>query len=146
MNRHPSEYLGDGGSADGTLVLRTVEEPMRRRRFLGGSMASLGIAGALGATAPHAPADRRPEYPPRGLGQTLGFDLTWLGVNGWWIVFDGVTVLVDPWVTRFVTGTFGGLTPVRRIDTAELPAPYPGPVTRRLQALYAAAVEEDVTR
>ncbi len=107
MNRHPSEYLGDGGSADGTLVLRTVEEPMRRRRFLGGSMASLGIAGALGATAPHAPADRRPEYPPRGLGQTLGFDLTWLGVNGWWIVFDGVTVLVDPWVTRYATGTFG---------------------------------------
>jgi branched-chain amino acid aminotransferase len=35
----------------------------------------------------------------------------------------------------FVTGTLGGLTPVRQIDDAVLPA-CPGPVTRRLRALY----------
>jgi branched-chain amino acid aminotransferase len=36
----------------------------------------------------------------------------------------------------FVTGTFGGLTPVREIDGRVLPASLPGPVTQRLRALY----------
>ena len=36
----------------------------------------------------------------------------------------------------FVTGTFGGLTPVRAIDGRTLPAALPGPVTARLRALY----------
>ncbi len=36
----------------------------------------------------------------------------------------------------FVTGTFGGLTPVRSIDGQALPAALPGPVTARLRALY----------
>jgi branched-chain amino acid aminotransferase len=35
----------------------------------------------------------------------------------------------------FVTGTLGGITPVRRIDGAALPA-CPGPLTRRIAALY----------
>ena len=35
----------------------------------------------------------------------------------------------------FVTGTMGGITPVRRIDGSEMPA-CPGPVTRRVRALY----------
>ena len=38
----------------------------------------------------------------------------------------------------FVTGTFGGLTPVREIDGHRLSAALPGPVTRRLHALYEA--------
>ena len=38
----------------------------------------------------------------------------------------------------FVTGTFGGLTPVREIDGQMLPAALPGPVTRMLQGHYAA--------
>ena len=38
----------------------------------------------------------------------------------------------------FVTGTFGGLTPVREIDGRILPATLPGPVTQRLRALYEA--------
>jgi branched-chain amino acid aminotransferase len=38
----------------------------------------------------------------------------------------------------FVTGTFGGLTPVREIDGRRLPAALPGPVTTRLRALYEA--------
>jgi branched-chain amino acid aminotransferase len=36
----------------------------------------------------------------------------------------------------FVTGTFGGLTPVREIDGHTLPAALPGPMTQRLRALY----------
>jgi branched-chain amino acid aminotransferase len=36
----------------------------------------------------------------------------------------------------FVTGTFGGLTPVREIDGRRLPAKLPGPVTLRLRSLY----------
>jgi branched-chain amino acid aminotransferase len=38
----------------------------------------------------------------------------------------------------FVTGTFGGLTPVRSIDGHDLPQPLPGPVTARLHSLYEA--------
>lgn len=38
----------------------------------------------------------------------------------------------------FVTGTFGGLTPVREIDGHVLPAALPGPVTTRLRSLYEA--------
>jgi branched-chain amino acid aminotransferase len=36
----------------------------------------------------------------------------------------------------FVTGTFGGLTPVREIDGRRLKAALPGPVTLRLRSLY----------
>jgi branched-chain amino acid aminotransferase len=36
----------------------------------------------------------------------------------------------------FVTGTFGGLTPVREIDGCRLSASTPGPLTARLQVLY----------
>lgn len=36
----------------------------------------------------------------------------------------------------FVTGTFGGLTPVREIDGRVLPHGTPGPVTTRLRGLY----------
>jgi branched-chain amino acid aminotransferase len=36
----------------------------------------------------------------------------------------------------FVTGTFGGLTPVRIIDQHALPNALPGPMTQRLRALY----------
>ncbi|MBX3479890.1 MAG: aminotransferase class IV [Caulobacter sp.] len=38
----------------------------------------------------------------------------------------------------FVTGTFGGLTPVREIDGRVLPLSLPGPVTTRLRGLYEA--------
>jgi branched-chain amino acid aminotransferase len=36
----------------------------------------------------------------------------------------------------FVTGTFGGLTPVREIDGQRLTATLPGPLTQRLRGLY----------
>jgi branched-chain amino acid aminotransferase len=38
----------------------------------------------------------------------------------------------------FVTGTFGGLTPVRQIDGRRMGEPLPGPVTRRLRSAYEA--------
>ncbi|UCH75482.1 MAG: aminotransferase class IV [Rhodospirillales bacterium] len=43
----------------------------------------------------------------------------------------------------FVTGTFGGLTPVREIDGRAIGAEIPGPVTRRLTALYGALIERE---
>lgn len=46
----------------------------------------------------------------------------------------------------FVTGTFGGLTPVREIDGYTLPESLPGAVTKKLRALYAALKEADAAR
>jgi len=46
----------------------------------------------------------------------------------------------------FVTGTFGGITPVRAIDGRILPAALPGPMTERLRALYAALKDDDAAR
>jgi len=43
----------------------------------------------------------------------------------------------------FVTGTFGGITPVREIDGRVLPAALPGPLTRRLRDLYAALKDRE---
>lgn len=46
----------------------------------------------------------------------------------------------------FVTGTFGGLTPVREIDGRDLPLTLPGPMTTRLRALYEALKDEEAAR
>ena len=43
----------------------------------------------------------------------------------------------------FVTGTFGGLTPVRSLDGHALPEALPGPMTTRLRAAYEALKDED---
>jgi branched-chain amino acid aminotransferase len=43
----------------------------------------------------------------------------------------------------FVTGTLGGLTPVRSIDGQLMTGSAPGPLTARLQALYAALKDAD---
>ncbi len=43
----------------------------------------------------------------------------------------------------FVTGTFGGLTPVREIDGHVLPASLPGPMTSKLRSLYEALKDAD---
>ena len=43
----------------------------------------------------------------------------------------------------FVTGTFGGLTPVREVDGHVLPAALPGPLTSRLRGLYEALKDAD---
>jgi len=44
----------------------------------------------------------------------------------------------------FVTGTFGGLTPVIEVDGRPIGDGRPGPVTARLRSLYLEAVEADV--
>jgi branched-chain amino acid aminotransferase len=46
----------------------------------------------------------------------------------------------------FVTGTFGGLTPVREIDGRRLPMALPGPVTTRLRAAYEALKDAEAAR
>jgi len=46
----------------------------------------------------------------------------------------------------FVTGTFGGLTPVKSIDGRALAAPLPGPMTARLRALYEALKDAQAAR
>jgi branched-chain amino acid aminotransferase len=46
----------------------------------------------------------------------------------------------------FVTGTFGGLTPVSEIDGRKLPAVLPGPVTKRLRDLYTQLKDRDAAR
>jgi branched-chain amino acid aminotransferase len=42
----------------------------------------------------------------------------------------------------FVTGTFGGITPVREVDGHLLPGGTPGPFTAKLHALYEALKDE----
>jgi branched-chain amino acid aminotransferase len=44
----------------------------------------------------------------------------------------------------FVTGTFGGLTPVREVDGRSIGGGGLGPIGRRLAELYRAAIESDV--
>lgn len=46
----------------------------------------------------------------------------------------------------FVTGTFGGITPVRQVDGHSLQVPLPGPLTRRLRELYMALKDHEATR
>ena len=46
----------------------------------------------------------------------------------------------------FVTGTFGGITPVRAIDGRRLPTNLPGPITQRLRDLYAALKDAEALR
>ncbi len=46
----------------------------------------------------------------------------------------------------FVTGTFGGITPVREIDGYTMPQTLPGPVTTRLRTLYAQLKDVDAAR
>jgi branched-chain amino acid aminotransferase len=43
----------------------------------------------------------------------------------------------------FVTGTFAGLVSVGSVDGRPFPGPFPGPVVKRLQALYRARVEAE---
>jgi branched-chain amino acid aminotransferase len=46
----------------------------------------------------------------------------------------------------FVTGTFGGATPVASVDGRVIPGSRPGPMTARLRALYEALKDREATR
>ena len=56
----------------------------------------------------------------------------------------GAFTLLDVYTAdeAFVTGTFGGITPVRSIDGRALQAPVPGPVTEKLRACYSELVAQ----
>ncbi|WP_028924713.1 MBL fold metallo-hydrolase [Pseudonocardia acaciae] len=85
---------------------------MSRRTLL----ASAGAAGAAAALAACAPAAA-----PAPAG---GLTLRWFGNNAWELTAGEVTVLVDPWLTRFRTGAYtpAGADPATPItvDTALL--------------------------
>lgn len=61
---------------------------------------------------------------------------------------SGNFVLEDVYAAQeaFVTGTFGGLTPVRSLDGRAFGAGLPGPLTTRLRGLYEAAKDAEVTQ
>jgi len=46
----------------------------------------------------------------------------------------------------FVTGSFGGLTPVTEIDGRVISESAPGKMTAKLQELYQKAIEEEVNK
>ena len=65
----------------------------RRRGFLGAAAALAGGASTLASGTAHA--------------ETGGLTLRWWGNNSWEIRLPGgKTVLIDPWLTRFKTGTY----------------------------------------
>ena len=85
-----------------------------RRRVLGGAAAGLAAAGALAAgrsTAATATGtatdstDSTGERRPWHRGRS-GITLRWWGNNSWEMRFGETTVLIDPWLTRFRTGTY----------------------------------------
>jgi L-ascorbate metabolism protein UlaG (beta-lactamase superfamily) len=89
----------------------TADNGLSRRRLLRASAATgaaVTAGTALGADAGyargHAGSTGRP-----GAGRpgTSGVTLRWLGNNAWEISFGTTTILIDPWVTRFPTGTYG---------------------------------------
>lgn len=89
-------------------------DTVNRRRLLAGSAAAGAAALALGAAVPAASADRipdgsrQPKSRFQGKAGTSGITLRWLGNNAWKITFGTKTILIDPWVTRFPTGTYAG--------------------------------------
>jgi L-ascorbate metabolism protein UlaG (beta-lactamase superfamily) len=104
----------------------TVNDSLSRRRLLASSAAAGAAATAGSALEPRAAFGAAPDtgrHIPRWTGApgTSGVTLRWLGNNAWAISFDDTTILVDPWVTRFPTGTYGpgGIRPDTPLVTDE---------------------------
>ena len=94
----------------GPRAQRAPVRAVTRRRVLGAAAAGLAAAASLGASGAAAgPASQvtpvAGERRRRHRGNS-GVTLRWLGNNAWELRFDDTTVLVDPWVTRFHTGTY----------------------------------------
>jgi L-ascorbate metabolism protein UlaG (beta-lactamase superfamily) len=86
----------------------SIHDSLSRRRLLTTSAAALAAGGAVGALATGAAlarpaADGRWHGPPG----TSGVTLRWLGNNAWEIRFGQKVILIDPWMTRFHSGTYG---------------------------------------
>ena len=88
---------------------------LSRRRLLAASASGTatvaGAASLLGASS-DAAASRVPGHRERRFDSpgSSGVRLRWLGNNGWEINFGDpdkpTTILIDPWITRFPTGTY----------------------------------------
>ncbi|HEY1174922.1 MAG TPA: MBL fold metallo-hydrolase [Phytomonospora sp.] len=72
---------------------------LTRRRMLAASAA--GAVAVTGATAVTAAVAAEPAAP-----FSTEVTLRWLGNNSWEITGNGKTILIDPWLTRFWTGTY----------------------------------------
>jgi L-ascorbate metabolism protein UlaG (beta-lactamase superfamily) len=73
--------------------------------------ASAVVAGAAVAATGDTPAEAGEaeaggSVRRRGTPGSSGVTFRWLGNNAWDISFGSTTILIDPWVTRFVTGTY----------------------------------------
>jgi L-ascorbate metabolism protein UlaG (beta-lactamase superfamily) len=83
--------------------------PLSRRRLLGASAAmATATAAAAAGISQSASAAPAPKARLRwtGAAGTSGISLRWLGNNAWEIKFGATTILIDPWLTRFQTGTY----------------------------------------
>jgi L-ascorbate metabolism protein UlaG (beta-lactamase superfamily) len=83
---------------------------LSRRRLMSATTAVAGTAVAA-TVLPSEPAGATPTpsgSPRRWTGKpgSSGVTLRWLGNNAWDITFGSTTILIDPWVTRFPTGTY----------------------------------------
>jgi L-ascorbate metabolism protein UlaG (beta-lactamase superfamily) len=79
-----------------TIADSTGPQGLTRRGILAGSAIVTGAAVAGQNTRRY-----------RGAPGSTGITLTWLGNNAWQLTFGATTLLIDPWVTRFPTGTYG---------------------------------------
>ncbi|MFC6021042.1 MBL fold metallo-hydrolase [Plantactinospora solaniradicis] len=83
--------------------------PLTRRGLLGAStaVATAAIAGGAARPANAAPTGSRAAARRwTGAAGSSGVRLRWLGNNAWEITFGTTTILIDPWLTRFKTGTY----------------------------------------
>jgi L-ascorbate metabolism protein UlaG (beta-lactamase superfamily) len=76
---------------------------LSRRRLLTTSAVASGAA--LLASGPAGAPDIAGRF--RRVPGSSGVTLRWLGNNAWEITFGTTTIIIDPWVTRFPTGTYG---------------------------------------
>jgi L-ascorbate metabolism protein UlaG (beta-lactamase superfamily) len=87
-----------------------------RRNLLSAGTASVVVGAAatagFGAPAEAAPAEAAPAGTVTAASRwhgdpgTSGVTLRWLGNNAWEINFGTTRILIDPWLTRFRTGTY----------------------------------------
>ena len=71
---------------------------LSRRRLLGATAGAAAWAGLA------ACGTDEPDTPPSPTGSGVTF--RWLGNNAWEVRFASTTLLIDPWLTRFRTGTY----------------------------------------
>ncbi|AOS66095.1 MBL fold metallo-hydrolase [Actinoalloteichus hymeniacidonis] len=92
---------------------RRQRPDLTRRRLFGGAAVLAGATAAVAAGTTLLP-DAAAVGPDREQGDRLrlgepgssGVTLRWLGNNGWEVSFDDRVILIDPWLTRFKTGTY----------------------------------------